>query len=115
MQLTVRDVSRYLNVFESTVTRWIKQRGLPSQYVGGQFRFNRAEVLEWATANKVKVSLELFDNLDSDQDSVPSLVAALEAGGIFYKLHGSDKANTLRALVQVLPLPEGMDRELLLR
>ena len=29
MQLTVRDVSRFLNVSESTVTRWIKQRGLP--------------------------------------------------------------------------------------
>ena len=36
MQLTVRDVSKFLNVSESTVTRWIKQRGLPSQYVGDQ-------------------------------------------------------------------------------
>src|SRR5262245_59445899 len=35
VQLTVRDVSRFLNVSESTVERWIKQRALPAQYVGG--------------------------------------------------------------------------------
>ena len=58
MQLTVRDVSRLLNVSESTVTRWIKQRGLPSRHVGGQYRFHRVELLEWATANKIRVSLE---------------------------------------------------------
>src|SRR5262249_19277175 len=45
VQLTVRDVGRYLNVAEATVTRWVKQRGLPAQYVGGQYRFNRAELL----------------------------------------------------------------------
>ncbi len=36
MQLTVREVSKFLNVSESTVTRWIKQRGLPAEHVGGQ-------------------------------------------------------------------------------
>jgi len=36
MQLTVRDVSKFLNVSESTVTRWINQRGLPCQQVSGQ-------------------------------------------------------------------------------
>ena len=38
MQLTVRDVSEVLDVTESTVTRWIKQRGLPARHVGGQYR-----------------------------------------------------------------------------
>jgi excisionase family DNA binding protein len=36
VQLTVRQVSKFLNVAESTITRWIKQRGLPTQHVGGQ-------------------------------------------------------------------------------
>jgi len=115
LQLTVRDVSKFLNVAESTVVRWIKQRGLPAQHVGGQHRFNRAELLEWATANKIKVSLELFDSLAPEEDTDASLAKALEAGGIFYGLHDTNKVRALRALVQVLPLPEGMDRELLLR
>jgi len=115
MQLSIRDLTNLLNVAEGTVSRWIKQRGLPAQRVGGQYRVNRAELLEWATANQVRVSLELFDHLDADAETVPSLTEALEIGGIHYGLQDTNKARALRALVQVLPLPDGVDRELLLR
>ncbi len=115
MQLTVRDVSRFLNTAESTVIRWIKQRGLPSQYVGGQHRFNRVDLLEWATANRIKVSVEVFDHLEGEDEPGPSLLAALEAGGIFYKIKDTNKELALRSMVDVLPLPEEVDRELLLR
>jgi len=115
MQLTVRDVSKFFNLSESTVTRWIKERGLPAQRVGNQYRFNRAELLEWATANRIKVSLELFDQLETHEEPVPSLADALEAGGIVYDLQDADKVGALRSLVEVLPLPEGVNRELLLR
>src|SRR3954453_21128583 len=99
MQLTVRDVSRFLSVAESTVARWIKQRGLPAQQVGGQYRVNRAELLEWATANKVRVSLALFGHLEADNETVPTLVEALEAGGIHYQLPDTSKDRAIRALV----------------
>jgi nitrogen PTS system EIIA component len=115
MQLTVRDVTKFLNVSESTVTRWIRQRGLPARHVGGQYRFHRVELLEWATANRIRVSLVAFDGLQPDDEPVPSLVQALEAGGIFYNVKNSSKESALRALVEVLPLPEDIDRELLLR
>ncbi|HLJ12198.1 MAG TPA: PTS sugar transporter subunit IIA [Planctomycetaceae bacterium] len=115
MQLTVREVGTFLNVSESTVTRWIKQRGLPAQQVNGQFRFNRSELLEWATANQIKVSLEMFDHFDAEDEPAPSLADALEAGGIRYGLQATDKVGALRALVQILPLPDGIDREFLLR
>jgi PTS system nitrogen regulatory IIA component len=115
MQLTMRDVGRLLNVSEFRVTHWIKQRGLPAQYVGGQYRFNRAELLEWATANQIKISHELFEHLESEDEPVPSVAEALEAGGIFRDLRAVDKEQALRALVRVLPLPEGIDRELILR
>ena len=51
MQLSIRDLTKLLDVTESLVTRWIKQRSLPAQQVGGQYRVNRAELLEWAMAN----------------------------------------------------------------
>ena len=112
MQLTVRDVGRFLGVPESTIVKWIKQRGLPAQRVGGQYHFNRAELLDWATSQKIKVSVELFDQ--GAGEAAPSLLAALEAGGIHYGLQSPDKETTLRALVEVLPLPETVDRPLLL-
>ena len=96
MQLTVREVSKFLNVAESTVIRWIKRRGLPAQHLGGQFRFNRAELLEWATANRIKVSLEMFDHLETEDEPVPCLTEALEAGGIFYGLKDTSKDSALR-------------------
>src|SRR2546425_1020446 len=76
MELNIRDLTRLLNVAESTVPRWIKQRGLPAQLVGGQYRVNRAELLEWATANNVPVSVELFDHFEADAETVPSLAKA---------------------------------------
>jgi nitrogen PTS system EIIA component len=115
MQLSLRDMTRFLKVAESTVTRWIKQRGLPAQRVNGQYRFHRAEVLEWATTNQVAFSLEVFDELEASEEVPPSLADALQAGGVFYNLQDTSKERTLRALVQVLPLPEGVDRELILR
>lgn len=115
MQLSIRDLTNLLHVSEGTVSRWIKQRGLPAQQVGGQYRVNRAELLEWATANQVRVSLELFDHLEADAETVPSLAESLETGGIHYGLQDTNKVRALRALVQVLPLPDGVDRELLLR
>ncbi len=115
MQLTVRDVSKFLQVSDSTVARWIKQRGLPSHHVGGRYHFNRVELLEWATANRLKVCVEAFDQLAAEDEPGSSLVEALETGGIFYHMKDTNKERTLGALVDVLPLPATIDRELLLR
>src|SRR5205085_2283562 len=105
-----------LDVTVNTVLKWIKQRGLPAQHVGGQYRFHRAELLEWATANRIKVSAELFDSVhDADDEPMPGLASAMEAGGIVYRLPGSTKEEALRALVATLPLPDGVDREVLWR
>src|SRR5262245_50637013 len=57
----------------------------------------------------------MFDDLASKEESLPSLAQALQAGGIFYGLKDTNKDRAMRALVEVLPLPEGIDRELLLR
>ncbi len=72
-------------------------------------------MLEWATANQVKFSLEMLDELQTADEPPPSLAQALEAGGIFYNVQDTSKEQALRALVGVLPLPENVDRELILR
>lgn len=110
MQLSSRDVCKFLNVSEYTLNRWIKQRGLPCHHVGGKDRFNRAELLEWASANQVTVSMEMFGSED-EEHSDSSLCHGLEAGGIFYGLEGEQREQALRALVKVLPLPQEVDRD----
>lgn len=115
MQLSTRDVSEALAVTEATVIRWIRQRGLPARHVAGQYRFHRAELLEWATANGVKIRADLFDRFDDDEEPPPSLAEALERGGIFYRLHDTNRDRALAAMVEVLPVPADVDRSLLLR
>jgi PTS system nitrogen regulatory IIA component len=114
MQLTVRDVTRFFNVAESTVSRWIRERGLPAHRVAGQWRFNRTELLEWATAQRVRFSPALLEPPQAEVETVASLGEALAAGGIFYNLRDSSKDQALRAVVGVLPLPDSVDREWLL-
>lgn len=115
MHLGVRDLMRLLQVSESTVWRWIRLRGLPVHRHGGNVRIHRTELLEWATANNLQVSHELFDQRTSDSEVIPSLAEALQAGGIHYRLAAASKECALRELVEILPVPASVDRELLMR
>jgi PTS system nitrogen regulatory IIA component len=114
MQLTTRDVTKFFNVSETTVQRWVKDRGFPAHRVNGQFRYSRAEVLEWASAHQIRVSPELFDNLDEDEAAPVSLAGAMEAGGVYYGVADSTKDTALRAMVELMPVPANLDRQTLL-
>lgn len=113
MQITVRDVAELLNVSEKSVYRWITEGSLPAYRVSGQYRFNRAELLEWATAKKINVSPKIFQEQDTGAAPLPDLLEALQNGGIHYRLGGKDKESVLRGIVEILRLPEEVDREFL--
>jgi nitrogen PTS system EIIA component len=115
MQLTVRDVAGLLNVSEKTIYRWIKDGSIPAYRINEQYRFHRAELLEWATAQKVGVSVDIFQEAGDAALQVPSLTEALLAGGIVYRLVGTDTESVLRAAVEAMRLPDEVDREQLLR
>jgi nitrogen PTS system EIIA component len=115
MNLSVRDTAGLLNVSEKTIYRWIKQQAIPAYRVQDQYRFNRAEILEWATSRRLNVSSEIFQEPETEGHSVPLLLDALEAGGVFYRVSGSDKESALREVVELLRLPDEVDRKFLLR
>lgn len=113
MQLSVKDTAQILNVSEKTIYRWIKQEAIPAYRINEQLRFNRAELLEWATARRIKISPDIFHENEHSQILLPSLSDALNTGGIAYRLGGRDQASVLRAIVDTLKLPEEVDREFL--
>lgn len=113
MQLRVRDVARILKVSEKTVYQWVKTGGLAAQHVSGQIRFNRTELLEWATSRNLSVSPELFSESDPDTVPMPGLAEALETGGTFHDVDGVDKESVLRAVVERMQLPSDVDRKFL--
>jgi nitrogen PTS system EIIA component len=113
MNLAVREAAKILNVAERTIYRWIDQGILPVYRVNEQYRLNRAELLEWATSRKLNVSVQVLAEPEGDLTPRCSLMDALRTGGIFYRVDGTDKASVLRSVVEMLRLPEEVDREFL--
>lgn len=113
MQMSVKEIALMLSVSEKTIYRWIKQSVIPHYKINEQYRFNRTEILEWATSRHMKVSPGIFAEEHSHADVLPSLLEAVKAGGIIYRLSGNDQAEVLRAIVDSLKLPEEVDREFL--
>jgi nitrogen PTS system EIIA component len=113
MQLSVKNAANLLNVSEKTIYRWIKQQTIPAYRVNEQYRFNRAELLEWATSRRIQISPEIFSEGESPKTPLPSLSESLKAGGVAYRVGGNDKSSVLRAVVDVLNLPKEVDREFL--
>ena len=113
MQIDVKEAARLLGVSEKTVYRWIKQGDLPAYRVNDLYRFNRAELLEWATAKRVGVSPEIFSDGGADEP-LPGLEEAIRAGGIHYRVGGISKAEVLASVVELMRLPDEVDRKFLL-
>jgi len=110
MQLTIRQATRYLDVDEETVRRWIKDRGLPAHRVNERLYLNAIELWEWATENGVQVSRDLLDRERERPEATPSLATMLTAGGIHHDVPGEDRSSVLREVVARLPLPADVDR-----
>jgi nitrogen PTS system EIIA component len=113
MQLSLRELTRLFGVTEQTVFHWVNDQGLPAQQINGQLWFNRAELLEWATLQKIELPAR-FLQATSNNGHKPLLSAALERGGVRSKVMGASRLDILHSVVEGMALPEGMDRELLL-
>jgi PTS system nitrogen regulatory IIA component len=114
MLLTVRDAAKLLRLPENQIYRWVDDGDIPFQKVNDQIRFDRAELLEWATARRLPVSVEMFHDENHGGEALPDFAGALEAGGIHYLVEGTDRESVLRAVVTRMPLGDELDRDFLL-
>jgi len=113
MQLSLRDAARLLQVAERTVVGWVEQGRLKAERVQDQYRFHRDELLEWATEQRLALEPDLMPRANGDSPALATLADALAAGGVFADVPGADRASSLRAVVERLPLPSAADREFL--
>ncbi|HAM35125.1 MAG TPA: PTS fructose transporter subunit IIA [Elusimicrobia bacterium] len=111
MQLGIKDAARLLEVSEKAIYRWIEEGKLPACWVNEQYRFNRAELLEWATTQKIQVSPDIYREVD---DGLSTLGEALSAGGVHGAVQARDKAEALKTMVGLIRLPEDVDRGFLI-
>jgi PTS system nitrogen regulatory IIA component len=113
MQLDLKDAASIFSVPEKVIHLWIKQKDMPAYQVGGQYRFNRAELLEWATEREVGVAAEIMSKRADTEFQPPRLDEALKRGGICHHVEGKEKGAVLRAVVDVMPVPQDVDRSFL--
>src|SRR5260370_25868018 len=114
MLLTVRDAAKLLNTAESQIYRWVDDGHIPFQKVNDQIRFHRAELLEWATARRLPISVGMFRDEAGDDEPLLDFAHALEAGGIHDHVEGSDRPSVLPAGLHSMPLPDRVERDFLL-
>lgn len=113
MQLSVKDVARLIDTDENTIYQWIKQDGIPYFRINEEYRFNRADLLEWATIHRIKFNPNMFCVDDEEATSMPGITEALRYGGVLYHVGGSDQASVLKNLVERTKLPETVDKDFL--
>jgi PTS system nitrogen regulatory IIA component len=104
MHLTVADVAALLRTTPKQIYRWIDEGELDCNWYHDQPRFNRTELLEWATARRLPVAADQF--LDEEGTTAISLAAGLAAGGIHRDIAGKNRDQILRAVVKTTQLPE---------
>ena len=114
MQITLRQAATYLGVNESTIRRWIKDRGLPVHRVNERLHLNAIELWEWAVEHGVPASRSLLEEAQRSPEPVPPLSQLLETGGVHRDVEGDDKSAVFAAIVARLPLSPEVDREFLL-
>jgi len=114
VQISVKELAAMLNVTERTVYRWIKEQTIPFYKVHDQYRFNRVDILDWATANKINVSHQIMNDSADDKMLDLNLSEAIKKGGIHYRIEGKDKKALLNAVINLLNLPDDVKKETLL-
>jgi nitrogen PTS system EIIA component len=114
MELSIRKAASLLGVSENTIYRWIEERRIPAYRVNESYRFNEAELLEWANSNPVHPPQSLIEGGDDGPLSF-TLQGALQAGGVHAGVGGRDGASVLKEVVAAMPLPAHVDREFLLQ
>jgi nitrogen PTS system EIIA component len=113
MRVTVREAAKLLHAPEAKVYEWIESGDLPAYRINDQYRINRSELLEWATARKLSIDPALFHEEEEDE-RVPSIAGSLERGGVFHEVGGGTREEALRSIIALLRLDDEGDRETLL-
>jgi len=105
MHLTVADVASLLRTSPKQIYRWIDEGELACNWFHDQPRFNRTELLEWATERRMPIAVEQFLDDEGEDPNFPTLADSLRAGGIHHHIGGADRRSVLHAAVGTMRLP----------
>lgn len=102
--MTLEELARHIGMDARMVRKWADKGKLPGQMVGGEWRFNRAQMLDWLQREMHtldEVHLRNLERAMRDPDSDRLIGAYLPLEGIELNLAAKSRASVLRELVRL--------------
>lgn len=96
MNLSVKDVAGLLKISEKTIYRMIQNETIPCFRVGGQWRFDRREIMSWMEDTRAFSYKPATENSTGDEESI-SIAEFLRRGGIYQVVKASTKEEAVRS------------------
>lgn len=102
--MTLEELARHIGMDARTVRKLADKGRLPGQMIGGEWRFNRAQMLDWLQREMHTLDEMHLRNLERamrEQDSDRVIGACLPLEGIEMNLAAKSRASVLRELVRL--------------
>lgn len=112
MMLSIKDVAMRLNLPIETVLRWVRQGKIPMQSIRGEYVIRLAMLERWATDHKLDVQTPAAMVAAAVETDFDGILPAMERGGIFYDVGGSQREAALRSAVELIPNINSSDVDL---
>jgi len=112
MSLTISEVAARLNLPVETVFRWVRQGKIPMQHSRGTYSIRPEILARWALEHKLEIQGQAHEAEIGDEDhDFDSILLAMQRGGVFYDIEGSDCETALKSTVRHIPNIEPSDCE----
>jgi PTS system nitrogen regulatory IIA component len=109
MNLSVKDVAGLLKVSDKTIYRMIQNETIPCFRVGGQWRFDRREIMSWMEDTRAFSYKTAAENNASDEESI-SIAEFLLRGGIYQAICAVTKEDAVKlSLMRIKTQIAGID------
>lgn len=106
MELNLKQVAEIFMVSETEIIKWVNKKNLPAELVADQYRFHRADLLEWAAIENHAFSPTIYAKVNGDLTPAGThLTDALESGGVLQDVAGRDLRSVLTNAMTDLPIP----------
>ncbi|MBN2799646.1 MAG: helix-turn-helix domain-containing protein [Deltaproteobacteria bacterium] len=109
--MSVQEAALLLGVSTKTIYRWVGEGRIPSYRVAKQHRFDRTELMEWATSQRMAYQPAVAPGPSHQGESFQPLDQALAEGGIHYRVEGGTRQEVLRSALAVTFPADPAERE----
>ncbi len=102
--MSLEELARHIGMDARIVRKWAEKGKLPGQLVGGEWRFNRAALLDWLQREMHSLDVEHIRNLEQamrEGDTDRLIAAYLPLEAVEMNLRAHSRASVLRELVRL--------------